>query len=253
MTYEIPPRSELNLEQLLNRSDIWRGDSYRPTSQIALDTGFSELNKALLNKGWPRSTLVEMCQKGLQQLEWLVFLPSLKTTEGYIVLLNPPGEPFCQAFIQAGIDLERIIVVRVTNKADFLASFSELARTQACEALFAWQQKQYLSYTELRKCILACNEGCGLCVIFRPENAQQQSSPAGLRLYAQLTPNHLQLNIFKEKGALHQLTQAIHIPLPDTLKGYLNYSLLDQTPLPGTSANVAKKSANILPLKRRKK
>ncbi|GGY72526.1 hypothetical protein GCM10011613_16900 [Cellvibrio zantedeschiae] len=254
MTNLNPPTSpEIELEQLLNRSDIWRGKAYSPAPQISLDTGYADINAALFNKGWPTSSLIEVCQKGLQQQEWLLFLPVLKMISGYILLLNPPGEPFCQTFIQAGIDLDRIVVVRISNKADFLTSFTELARTQACEVLFAWQERQNLSYTELRKCLLACNEGNGLCVLFRPESAQQQSSPAALRLYTQLTRNHLQLNIFKQKGALQQSTQAIHIPLPDTLKGYLDYSSLDQTPLPGTVTNASKKSANILPLKRRKK
>lgn len=246
MAIEIPPTSELSLEQLLNRSDIWRGDSYRPAPQIMLDTGFAELNGALLNGGWPRSTLIEICQKGLQQFEWLLFLPSLKVIEGYILLLNPPGEPFCQAFIQAGIDLERIIVVRSTNKADFLASFSELARTQACEALFAWQQQQHLSYTELRKCLLAANDGAGLCVMFRPESAQQQSSPASLRVQAQLTQTQIQLNIFKQKGVLQQSTSPIGLPLPHTLQRFLPHPLLDQPA-------VAPKKSNVFLLKRSNK
>lgn len=246
MATETPPTPELNLEQLLNRSDIWRGGSYRPTPQIMLDTGFVELNGALLNGGWPRSTLIEISQKGLQQLEWLLFLPSLKVIEGYIVLLNPPGEPFCQAFIQAGIDLERIIVVRAANKADFLASFTELARTQACEALFAWQQHQYLNYTELRKCLLASNESSGLCILFRPENAQQQSSPASLRLHVQLAKTQFQLGIFKQKGVLQHSSALINLPLPQALNGFLAYSLLDQP------EKVVAKS-NILLLRRSKK
>lgn len=244
MSTPIPP--DPDLEHILNRSDIWRGGSYRPAHQEILDTGFSELNNGLLNGGWPSSSLIEICQKGLQHLEWLVFLPALKTIEGYIVLLNPPGVPFCQAFIQAGIDLERIIIVEAANKADFLASFTELARTRACEALFAWQQQQNLSYTELRKCLLACNDGSGLGILFRPESAQQQSSPANLRLQTQITHTHIQLNIFKQKGVLQQSSQPINLVVPELLKGFLAYSLLDQ-PI------TAPQKSNVLLLRRSKK
>lgn len=255
MTTNSPTDLEVNLEQLLNRSDIWRGDLYRPAPQIALDSGYADINTALLNGGWPRSSLIEVCQKGFQQQEWLLFLAALTTARGYIVLLNPPEISFCQAFIQAGIDLERIVIVDTATKADFLASFAELARTQACEILFAWQQHQTFSYTELRKCLLAANEGAGLCVLFRPESAQQQSSPAILRLSTQITSTHIELRIFKQKGILQQRSQPISLPLSDALKGFLPYSLLDQTVLPGNSgaATSKRKPAIIMPSIRGKK
>jgi protein ImuA len=255
MNVNPPATPDANLEQLLNRSDIWRGDSYRPAPQRAQDSGYVDINAALINKGWPTSSLIEVYQKGLQLQEWLLFLPALAAATGYIVLLNPPGTPFCQAFIQAGIDLERIVVVHSANKADFLASFAELARTQACEVLFAWQQHQALSYTELRKCLLATNEGAGLCVLFRPESAQQQSSPAVLRLLTQMTSRHIQLTIFKQKGVLQPQSHPINLPLSTALKGLLPHSLLDQTVLSGKSGTTPskQKSAAIMPLRRGKK
>lgn len=247
-----PPNQLINpispLESLLSRNDIWRGDSYCASPQMTLDTGYTAINSALLNSGWPRASLIEVCQKELQHQEWLLFLPRLKMIDGCIFLLNPPGEPFGQALIQAGIDLERIIVVHVANKADFLASFTELARTQACDVLFAWQQQHHLSYTELRKCLLASNENSGLCVLFRPGKAWQQSSPATLRLQSQVTATHLQLHIFKQKGMI-QSSQTVHLPLPETFKSRAAYSLLDQIP----DTEIHKKSARILPLRRGKK
>lgn len=248
--------SDINLEQLLNRSDIWRGDSRAFVPQLAVDSGYADLNASLLNSGWPTRSLVEVCQRGLNQQEWQLLSPALKVGTGYIVLLNPPALPFCQALIQWGIDLERIIIVQITNKADFLASFVELARSESCEVLLAWQQHQTLSYTELRKCLLATNEGAGLCVLFRPESAQQQSSPATLRLLTEVTSTQVQIKIFKQKGVLQQQqAQPIALPLPKAWKGLLPYHLLDQTVLPGHSgaSPTKRKSATIVPLKRGKR
>lgn len=248
--------SDPSLEQLLNRADIWRGDARIVAPQLALDSGYAELNAALLNGGWPRCNLVEVCQKGFNQLEWFLLSPALKAADGYIVLLNPPLMPFAQALIQAGIDLDQIIIVQVDNKADFLASFVELARSESCAVLLAWQQQHNLSYTELRKCLLATNEGAALCVMFRPEHAQQQSSPASLRLQSEITANHVQLKIFKQKGVLQQaLSQAIKLPVPTLWKALLPYHLLDQTLLPGKSdtSKAGRKSASILPLRRGKR
>lgn len=255
---DLPPTntSEANLKALFNRPDIWRGDSRAFVPQVTVDSGYIKLNNSLLNNGWPRRSLIEVCQKGLHQQEWFLFTPVLKASTGYIVLLNPPALPFCQALIQAGIDLERVIVVQVTNKADFLASFVELARTESCELLLAWQQHQTLSYTELRKCLLASGEGAGLCVLFRPESAQQQSSPAALRLLTEIGSADIHIRIFKQKGILqqHQL-ESITLPLPKSWQGFLPYHLLDQTPLAGQSGtqSAKRKSAIIVPMKRGKR
>lgn len=256
-TFDVPADfSDPSLEQLLNRADIWRGDARIVTPQLALDSGYAELNAALLNGGWPRCNLVEVCQKGFNQQEWFLLAPVLKAVDGYIVLLNPPLVPFAQALIKAGIDLDQIIIVQVNNKADFLASFVELARSESCAVLLAWPQKYNLNYTELRKCLLATNEGAALCVMFRAEHAQQQSSPASLRLLSEITANHVQLKIFKQKGVLQQSsTQAIKLPVPVLWKALLPYHLLDQALLPGKSdtSKSGRKSASILPLRRGKR
>lgn len=247
--------SDTNLTQLLNRSDIWRGNSRAFVPQLTIDTGHADLNASLLNGGWPTRSLVEVCQRGLHQQEWLLFLPVLKKGEGYIVLLNPPALPFCQTLIQWGIDLERIIIIETANKADFLASFAELARTKSCEILLAWQQHQTFSYTELRKCLLATNEGAGLCVLFRAESAQQQSSPASLRLLTEISSTQVQIKIFKQKGVLQQRqTQPINLPLPKTWKGLLPYHLLDQTTLLSHygKTTTKRRSASIIPMRRGK-
>ncbi|RYE56009.1 MAG: diguanylate cyclase [Sphingobacteriales bacterium] len=247
--------SDIHLEQLLNRSDIWRGDSRTFVPQLTVDSGYADLNTSLLNNGWPTRSLVEVCQRGFHQQEWLLLAPVLKTGTGYVVLLNPPALPFCQALIQLGIDLDRIIIVQVANKADFLASFVELARSESCELLLVWQQHLLLSYTELRKCLLSTNEGTGLYILFRPESAQQQSSPASLRLLTEITAAQIQIKIFKQKGVLQQHTKPIALPLPKVWKGFLPYHLLDQTVVPGHSgiSPANRKSTNIVPMRRGKR
>lgn len=232
------------LEHLLRRGDVWRGHSQHFAPRLTLDSGHEALNAALLNKGWPLGSLIEVCQQEPGQSEWLLLKPALlKTTDGYVVLLNPPATPFAQSLLQAGIDLERVLVVQTQNKADFLASFSELARTQACDALLAWQPKQALSYTELRKCLLAAADGQGLYLLFRPLSARQQSSPAALRLAVDIQTTELQVAIFKQKGLLpKQQTQAIKLTLPTSWQGFLPHALLDQVSTP--SADVATGSAS---------
>lgn len=243
---------DCTLNRLLGRSDIWRGQTKSLDVLAVMNTGYEALDAALLNGGWPTRSLVEVCQKGFQQQEWRIFEPVLKAGSNYVVLLNPPLMPFCQAMIQGGIDLDRVIVVRVSTAADFLASFVELARTASCDILLAWQQPYALSYTELRKCLLATNDGSGLCVLFRAENARQQSSPATLRLLSEITSSDIQLTLFKQKGTLEHSSQPIKISLPKAWTGLMPYHLLDQIPLPGKPDTTQRKPATVTPLRRSK-
>lgn len=230
MNPNITDNPSVTLEQLLRRNDLWRGRSANFAPQLALDTGYAPLNTALLNKGWPLGSLIEICQRNLSHSEWLLLTPALLATEaGYIVLLNPPARPFAQGLIQAGLDLDRLLIVQTRNKADFLASFSELVRSDACDAVLAWQPSQPLSYTELRKCLLATADGQGLYVLFRAAQMQQQSSPATLRLFTDIQAGGLHVRIFKQKGVMQQQqSQAITLPLPQAWLKQLPHYLLDQ-------------------------
>src|SRR5690606_4245093 len=219
----------LSLEQLLRRDDIWRGQCRSSGQQRALDTGHPQLNGGLLHGGWPLGALVEICQRPLQG-ERQLFLPALRAAgPGLVALLNPPAEPFSQALIQAGVDLDRLVVVKATDKASFLACFGELARSGGCGAVLGWQPRDNLSYTELRKCLLAAAEGSGLYAIFRPSPAQRQSSPAPLRLFCQLLPAGLEVTVFKQKGMLqrHQPRPLI-LPLPEGWQLAPAHSALDR-------------------------
>ena len=204
------------LESLLRRSDLWRGDSRRFVAQRVLATGYEALDRALLHKGWPLGALLEVCQPTLQGYgEWLLFGPALQaTTTGYVVLLNPPALPFAQGLIQLGVDLNRLLVVQTHEKSRFIKSFLELARSPECKCLLSWQPRQNLTYTDIRKCLLSCTNNHSLNVLLRHSQARHQSSPASLRLELQLQPQALAVELFKQKGLLLKKTQQLLLPLP---------------------------------------
>lgn len=198
------------LDELLRRGDMWVGHSQRFAARKAVATGYEELDASLMNKGWPLASLIEVCQREMQG-EWQLFTPALLALPGLIVLLNPPAAPFAQACIQAGIDLDRLILVEAKERNHFVSSFVELARARV-GSLLAWQPKA-LTYTEMRKCSLAAADGSGLSIIFRHAAVRQQSSPASLRLFADHIAEGLEITLFKQKGHL-QTRQAQPLVLP---------------------------------------
>jgi protein ImuA len=241
----VPPAntSPPSLEQLLCRGDIWRGQSHQAQPQLVVDSGFAQLNARLTGNGWPVAGLIEICQRPAAHGEWQLLMPALLNPRGgMLVLLNPPAEPFAQALLKAGIDLERLLIIATKNKADFLASFIELARSDICDAVMAWQPPQTLSYTELRKCALASAEGQGVYVLFRPEAARNQSSPAVLRLHLAWQAEQLSVSIFKQKGELLADNAPINLPLPAAWKGLQPHRHLDQL---GQTQN---KNASVTPI-----
>jgi protein ImuA len=226
------------LEQLLRRQDIWRGYAQRVTPSLALPTGFEDLDAVLLNQGWPLGSLIEICQQGSTQADWCLLLQALLNSQGLIVLLNPPELPFAQGLIQRGMDLERLVIVQCDGRANFLHSFVELCRSGACDAVLAWQPKQALTYTHLRKCLLAADEAQGLYVLFRSVSAQQQNSPAALRLVLDMHASELHVTIFKQRGMLQKQDCVLKLPLPQAWQPQLPHRLLIQ----GHSSAAAKKT-----------
>lgn len=207
----------MSLAQLLQREDVWVGYSHQAVACAAVPSGYEALDAQLVNQGWPLGSLIEICHPPLHG-DWQLLIPALRQLSGLVVLVNPPVIPFSQALIQAGIDLERLIIVDAGDKPQFIASFIELMRANV-GAVLAWQPRASLSYTETRKCLLSASEGSGLAVLFRPMEQQRQSSPASLRLSVRLGAQGMEVNIFKQKGQLQsQQLRPLVLPLPDTWK-----------------------------------
>lgn len=203
------------LDQLLRRPDIWRGHAHHFGGDWALSvsTGYAELDGALLHRGWPCGALVEICQD-TYQAEFALLSPGILASPGFVVLLNPPSQPFVHALIQRGIDLDRLVVVESSSRSEFLGCYTELARAASCSAVVGWQPRESLTYTDVRRCALSLDGNKGLYWLVRPSTVQQQSSPTGLRMFCKLTPDGLEVTVFKQKGWLKQSGRPIVLPLP---------------------------------------
>src|SRR5690606_24536709 len=99
------------------------------------------------------------------------------------------------------------------------------------------------------KCLLASSDGNGLCVMFRPSAVQQQSSPAALRVFAQIIPSGLEITVFKQKGHLQsKLAKPIVLSLPDAWRPALPYAALDQQQA-APDKKIAPRVASVTPLR----
>lgn len=210
------------LQQVLQRPDLWKGRNGPAQSSSGLSTGYTDLDKKLLYKGWPQRGLVELQQNSFGHAEWHLLLPSMKALlaePGYIFLINPPAIPYAPALMQQGIDPKRLLVVETGKKRDCMASVLEILAANCSIALCFWEPREKLFYAELRKLQLAASQSSSLCFLMReaPSNKARNysSSPAVLKLRLQNYPQGLRLSINKQRGSYRQ--GEVLLPWPNYL------------------------------------
>lgn len=240
---------------LLSRPDIWQASTLQQQN-AGIDTGFSRLNRALHQGGWPDGGLLELLPDHPGTSEFSLLSPcltALSRQSRWIVLIAPPHIPYAPAWAQTGIDLRRILMVQPRNPTDLLWCTEQALRSGCCSAVLSWLTSHDTSYKNLRKLQIAAQCTAGLSVLIRPQSCAQQHSPAKLRTTLSIGKDQIQLDILKQQGGWggqrvslplsHQLTQR-QLPV-DKLPVYrvtVNKPLSDNAPL-GKLGGIGKPSS----------
>ena len=199
------------LQQLLrNHPALWRGGD-RKGPQGGIPTGYTELDAALPEGGWPTAALMEVITPrwGIGELRLLLPAMHAATAAGHwLVWVAPPFLPYAPALAAAGIDLSRVIVIHSESRLhDALWSMEKALQTAPCALVFAWLN--WLSNSVVRRLQLAAETGRTLGVLFREHEARH--SPAALRLRLQPAHSGLHVQLVKARGTCHR--RCIHLPL----------------------------------------
>ena len=190
------------------RADIWRGDQTPPAISAVndggLSSGFAELDALLPGSGWPRGALTEIIlpHEGVGALSLLMpALAKLSRARRWLAWVSPPHIPYAPALAYAGIDLSRVLLVRPKARTDGLWALEQTLRAGTCGAVMAWPAAN-LTTTQLRRLQLAAEEGNTWGILFRVgRTAEQQASPAALRLRLEATDRGLAVHVLKRRGA----------------------------------------------------
>jgi protein ImuA len=215
------------LEQVFNRHDTWRGSQrnghnhfgnhelpangdYSNTNR--LHTGYSTLNTALQQNGWPLDTTIELLSDGCGLGAMGLFLPAMEhlSEQGrWQVFIAPPYIPYAPLLEARGIDSQQILLVHPQNKQDLLWATEQALRSTTCSAVFSWLGAREYRYSELRKLQLAASSGDTLSVLFRPTEASKNHAPSGLRLQMRA---YRKVHILKQRGG----NQDMDVNLPQS-------------------------------------
>lgn len=200
------------LDALLESRRIWRGQP-TPRAPSTQSTGFALLDDALPDGGWPETALTELLlpADGVGELRLLwPTLARLSRSDGMIVLIAPPYLPFAQAWANAGVQLNRLQIIR-TDARNALWAAEQCLRSAACSAVLCWPHQA--NDRALRRLQVAAETGQCLGFAMRPMKDAANPSPAALRIAIDAQPT--QLRVLKCRGG-NPPTRPIPFPTTTT-------------------------------------
>jgi len=181
--------------------------------RTGLVTGHAALDQALPEGGWPRGALTELLVATPGSGELRLILPGLAgltTEQRWVALVQPPWVPYPHAWAAAGIDLQRLLVVRPGDPRAGWWALDQLLRSGAFGAVLGWPGN--LPGPQLRKLQLAAETGQACGFLIRSIKAASQHSTAALRIQLNRDQQQLRLRLLKCRGRLHgtELALALH-------------------------------------------
>jgi len=209
------------LDTLQARLAIWKAGQGPVRGHAGLSTGFAEVDDILADEGWPQGALTELLTDETGIGEFSLLLPVLAqlTAEQGVLLVAPPFQPYAPALAQAGVNLDRLLVVPAGAARDALSAAELALRSGACGAVLIWeagltsQTGQGLPYITLKRLHLAAERRNALPVLYRSLQHARQPSPAALRIRLAQRDQRLQLHVFKRRGLFGEQTASI-LPWP---------------------------------------
>jgi protein ImuA len=185
---------------------IWRGDELGSTVTSVVATGWPALDRELPGGGWPCHSITEVLQPQPSVCEWRLLGPALRATVAAgktVVIVGPPKQPHVPGLLHEGIDDKHLVWVQAETPAERLWATEQLVKSNACGALLSWLPQ---ARPEQLRRLQVCAAGCdGPIVLFRPDAAQYEASPAPLRVFTTYGVDWtLQLHLLKRKGPHHE-------------------------------------------------
>lgn len=188
----------MNLQQVLERPDVWRGGHAPPV--YAVPSGYAALDAELPGGGWPCAALTEILVPGPGAGELRLLLPALaRLSRGdrWIAFIAPPYVPYAPALAAAGVELSRLLLVHPKTRAEQLWAVETALRAGACAGVLAWPDG--LAPESLRRWQLAAEAGESAGVLFA--HRAVAGSPAALRLrLAPAGAGAVDVHILKRRG-----------------------------------------------------
>jgi len=191
------------LKTLLDSStSLWRGDSLQSKAP-ACSSGYPELDAILPTRGWPTKSIVEVLTPAWGIGELKLLLPRMRELtqqKQWVIWISPPYQPYAPALLQAGVDINYVIIIDPkTSCKDAIWSMEKALQTSACAMVLAWTN--WLPNGVVRRLQLAAEKGGGMAFLFREREIK--NSPVALRLQLHPHQQGIAVQVLKARGSYH--------------------------------------------------
>ncbi|HVY67174.1 MAG TPA: translesion DNA synthesis-associated protein ImuA [Gammaproteobacteria bacterium] len=186
---------------------VWRG-SGAAAARAVISTGFPELDSYLPGGGWPKGAITEVFVDGYGIGELALLMPAMASltlavparSRKWIAWVAPPFVPYAPALQQHGVDTESLLMIHPAqgNKSRLWA-VEQTVRSGSSAGVLAWITGA--DDVILRRLQLAAEDQQCWTVLFRPQAARQQRSPAALRIVLSRHAAVTRVQILKCRGA----------------------------------------------------
>ncbi len=196
---------------------LWRGCDMASQGAQGRSTGFAQLDAILPGRGWPERGLMEVITPhwGMGELQLLIPLMRSIVEQGkWILWISPPYLLYAPALVQAGINTDQVLVVKLdTSCKDALWSMEKALQTENCGLVLAWQN--WLPAKVLRRLQLAADTGDTLGVLFKHHDSEHSPSPIRLKIQDSYSEdagfNESEVTVIKARGNFRSLSTNINL------------------------------------------
>lgn len=213
---ELTPTAQEALDQAL-RSSVWRASELAVSRATTMSSGYKVLDVELPNKGWPRSSLVELLveQHGIGEIQLLK--PCLKslTQKQRVAFVQPPYLPNLMTCRSWELNERNLLWLRPQSSADALWSAEQILKNGSCGAVVIWQAN--VRPESLRRLNLAAQSTDTWLWLVRPLAAAADASVAPLRIALRPAVGGVVADIIKRKGPTCDtpiFVQLLDMPVP---------------------------------------
>jgi protein ImuA len=187
---------------------VWRAGELGSASLQTAATGYPALDGALPGGGWPQGALVEVLQPQAGLYEWGLVAPALAALQAgapglLTVMVGAPHLPFGPALGARRLSMQRLLSIhgKPGDAPSLLWATREALQCGDVHSVLAWLPDARSAH--LRRLQIAAHAHNKLLFVFRPLRAQQESSPAPLRLLiegATAEAGNLLVHVLKRRG-----------------------------------------------------
>jgi protein ImuA len=153
------------------------------TNKQTISCGCEALDRCLPDGGYVPGSVIEYLRAmpgcGASTLAFTAAAMAMKSTNGFLVVIDTQHNIYPPALASWGIDLDKVVLVRPQSDVDALWAVDQSLRTPAVAAVVADVER--IDDRAARRMQLAAEQGGGIALLLRPASARRGPSWADIQ------------------------------------------------------------------------